>query len=545
MFSKYLFLCGLLFTATTTLLAQTDLDDNEVTVVSNFEARLSDANRVRVTGIKPPADTSRRQQQYFVVDRPISVDYPAPMIRPRGVSRDKAEPGKNGYIGIGLGLPGALYGDLSYDLSSVDNAELGIYANHFSFNNNGKVENQKSSDTEFGVGGTYLFDQGFAVSGGADFTSQSRYYYGYNFPEMETDSTPSFTDDQVRQRFNITDINANIFNGVRTAADFDYKAGVSLYLMDGDPAVRESNIDINVQATKWISDKQPLDIKFRADFTTYKDTSSQKLNNIYLNPSYTTAIAGRYRLKIGVNITSQDDDFDLFPDVSLNAPIIDGLLSAFVGAEGSLQKNTLRTLSEYNPWVRPRLRVRTSEYLRFYGGIEGTFSGVSYRAEASYKDLDNLATFQLDRRLAIPQFMVTYDDGSIFTLQASGTMEPIKNMKVNASIAQRFYNLKTQEKAWHLPNFSLNTGVDYMLEKQNVTIGANLFLENGLPYQDADGVAQTLSPLIDLNLNGEYDINENFSAWLQVNNLLGNNRERFVQYPTIGINLLVGVSAKF
>mgnify|MGYP000264414000 CR=1 FL=1 len=141
--------------------------------------------------------------------------------------------------------------------------------------------------------------------------------------------------------------------------------------------------------------------------------------------------------------------------------------------------------------------------------------------------------------------MVTYDDGSIFTLQASGTMEPIKNMKVNASIAQRFYNLETQEKAWHLPNFSLNTGVDYMLEKQNVTIGANLFLENGLPYQDADGVAQTLSPLIDLNLNGEYDINENFSAWLQVNNLLGNNRERFVQYPTIGINLLVGVSAKF
>jgi hypothetical protein len=545
MFSKYFLLCGLLLTATTTLFAQTDLDDNEVTVVSNFEARLTDASRVRITGIKPPADTNRRQQQYFVVDRPISIDYPAPVIRPRGVSRAKAEPGKNGFIGLGIGLPGALWGDLSYDLSSVDNAELGIYANHFSFNNNGKVENQKSSDTRFGVGGTYLFDQGFAVSGGADFTAQSRYYYGYNFPEIETDSVPSFTDDQVRQRFNITDIHADIFNGVRTAADFDYKAGISLYLMDGDPAVRESNIDINVQATKWISDKQPLDIKLRADFTTYKDTSSQKLNNIYFSPSYTTAIAGRYRLKIGLNITSQDDDFDLFPDVSLNAPIIDGLLSAFVGAEGSLQKNTLRTLSDYNPWVRPRLRVRTSEYLRFYGGVEGTFSGVSYRAEASYKDLDNLATFQLDRSQAIPQFMVTYDDGSIFTLQASGTMEPIKNMKVNASIAQRFYNLETQEKAWHLPSFSLNAGADYLLEKQNVTVGANLFMENGLPYQDAAGEAQTLSPLIDLNLHGEYDISENFSAWLRVNNLLGNNRERFVQYPTIGLNLLVGVSAKF
>ncbi|TXF91718.1 hypothetical protein FUA23_00600 [Neolewinella aurantiaca] len=545
MFSKYLLLCGLFLTATTTFFAQTDLDDNEVTVVSNFEARLSDANRVRVVGVKPAADTSRRQQQYYVVDRPIAIDYPAPVIRPRGVSRDKAEPGKNGYIGIGVGLPGALYGDLSYDLSTVDNAELGIYANHHSFNNNGKVENQKSSDTKFGVGGTYLFDQGFAVSGGADFTSQSRYYYGYNFPEIETDSTPSFTDDQVRQRFNIVDINANIFNGVRTAADFDYKAGVSLYLMDGDPAVRESNIDLNVQATKWISDKQPLDIKLRADFTTYKDTSNQKLNNIYLSPSYTTAIAGRYRLKIGVNLTSQDDDFDVFPDISLNAPIIDGLLSAFVGAEGSLQKNTLRSLSDYNPWVRPRLRVRTSEYTRFYGGVEGTFSGISYRAEASYKNLDNLATFQLDRTQAIPQFMVTYDDGSIFTLQASGTMEPMENLQVNASIAQRFYSLDNQEKAWHLPSFSLNGGAAYKLEKQNVTLGADLFIENGLPYQDAAGEAQTLSALVDLNLNGEYGFSENFSAWLRVNNLLGNNRERFVQYPTIGLNLLVGISAKF
>ncbi len=545
MFSKYLLLCGLFFTATTTLLAQTDLDDNEVTVVSNFEARLKEATRVKVVGVKPPADTSRRRQQYSVVDRPIAIEYPAPVIRPRGVSRKKAEPGKNGYIGIGAGFPGALYGDLSYDLSAVENAELGIYANHFSFNNNGNVENQKSSDTRFGVGGTYLFDQGFAVSGAADFTAQSRYYYGYNFPESSTDSVPSFTDDQVRQRFNITDISADIFNGVRTAADLDYKAGVSLYLMDGDPAVRESNIDINVQATKWISDKQPLDIKLRADFTTYKDTSSQKLNNVYLSPSYTTAIAGRYRLKIGVNLTSQDDDFDIFPDVSLNAPIIDGLLSAFVGAEGSIQKNTLRTLSEYNPWVRPRLRVRTSEYLRFYGGVEGTFSGVAYRAEASYKNLDNLATFQLDRSSAIPQFQITYDDGSIFTLQASGTMEPIKNLKVNASVAQRVYNLENQEKAWHLPSFSLNAGADYKLEKQNVTFGADLYLENGLPYQDAAGEAQTLSPLIDLNLNGEYGFSENFSAWLKVNNLLGNNRERFVQYPTIGLNLLVGVSAKF
>jgi hypothetical protein len=545
MFRHIFLFCGLFFAASTALYAQPGLDDNSVTVVSNFEARLTEANRVRVTGVTPPADSSRRQQQYLVVDRPISIEYPAPTIRPRGMSRDKTPPNKNGYIGIGAGFPGALFGDLSYDLSSVDNAELGIYARHHSFNNNGNVENQKSSDTEFGAEGTYLFDQGFAVGGGAKYTSQSRYYYGYNFPEMESDSVPSFSDDQVRQRFNIFDVHGEIFNGVRTEADFDYKAGVALYLMDGNPAVRESGVDFTIEATKWISDKQPLDFKLRTDFTSYKDTSKQSLNNIYFSPSYTTSIAGRYRLKIGVNLTSQDDDFDVFPDISLNAPVIDGLLSAFVGAEGSLQKNTLRSLSDYNPWVRPRLRIRNSEYTRIYGGVEGAISGIDYRAEASYKLVDNLATYVLDRRTAIPQFQIVYDDGTIFTLQGSATMEPIKNLKVNATVAQRFYSLDNQEKAWHLPSFSLTAGGAYSLEKQNITIGADFFIENGLPYQDSNGEAQSLSPLLDLNLNGEYGISDNFSAWLRVNNLLGNNRERFVQYPTIGVNLLVGVSAKF
>ncbi|MFT5999529.1 MAG: hypothetical protein ACI81P_001987 [Neolewinella sp.] len=545
MFRHIFLFCGLFFAASTSLYAQPGLDDNSVTVVSNFEARLTEASRVRVTGFTPPADSTRRQQQYLVIDRPISIEYPAPIIRPRGVARDKTPPNKNGYIGIGAGFPGALFGDLSYDLSSVDNAELGIFARHHSFNNNSNVENQKSSDTEFGAEGTYLFDQGFAVGGGAKYTSQSRYYYGYNFPEVESDSVPSFTDDQVRQRFNIFDVHGEIFNGVRTEADFDYKAGVALYLMDGNPAVRESGIDFTIEATKWISDKQPFDLKIRADFTSYKDTSTQNLNNIYFSPSYTTSIAGRYRLKIGVNLTSSNDDFNVFPAISLNAPVIDGLLSAFVGAEGSLQKNTLRSLSDYNPWIRPRLLIRNAEYTRFYGGVEGAISGIDYRAEASFKLIDNLATYVLDRRTAIPQFQVAYDNGSIFTLQGSATMEPIKNLKVNATVAQRFYSLDVQEKAWHLPSFSLTAGGAYSLEKQNITIGADFFIENGLPYQDSEGVAQSLSPLLDLNLNGEYGINDNFSAWLRVNNLLGNNRERFVQYPTIGVNLLVGVSAKF
>ncbi|MEO0733855.1 MAG: hypothetical protein AAFZ52_13545, partial [Bacteroidota bacterium] len=358
-------------------------------------------------------------------------------------------------------------------------------------------------------------------------------------------TTLSFTDDEVRQRFNIFSVGGEIFNGTRTQGNFDYSAGLDLYLMDGNPAVRENGIDLTIKATKWISDDQPLDFKLRTDFTSYKDTSSQNLNNIYFSPSYTTAIGGRARLKIGVNLTSQDDDFDIFPDVSISAPILEGLLSGFLGAEGSLQKNTLRSLSDYNPWIEARLRIRNSEYTRIYGGVDGTVSGISYRVEASYKIVDNLALYQLDRRTDIPRFDVLYDDGDIITFQGSATATLLKDLSVKGTVAQRFYNLDNQEKAWHLPSFSLNLGAAYTLLEGKASAGADFYMENGLPYQDAEGLAQNLNSLLDLSLNGRYDFSENFSAWVRVNNLLNNRRERFVQYPTIGTNVLVGVAAKF
>lgn len=546
MLKHSLLLLSLLCTSGLALQAQTGIENSNVTVVSTFEARLTDAERVQVTPVPPRPDTLIVRQQYLVVDQPLSLEYPAPVIRPRGIGRQEAPPVKNGYVSIGLGVPNAFYGDLSYDLSGVDNAELGIYAKHYSFNNNGNVENQKASDTEVGVQGTYLFDQGFAVEGGLGYETYSRYYYGYNFAELADGEEPlSFEDDDVRQRFGIFKVNADIFNGTKTVADIDYKAGFSAYIMDGDPTVRERNIDLHVGATKWISEDQPLDLLVRADFTTFDDTSKQTLNNFFFSPSYTTSIAGRYRLKVGLHLTAQEDDFDVFPNFSFHAPVVDGTLSAFVGWEGTLQNNSLYNLVDYNPWVSTRLRVKTAEYWRVYGGVDGTFSGIGYRLEAGYKNIDNLATYNLNYRRDIPRFDVVYDDATVVTLQASATVEPIEALRVNGSIAQRFYSMENLESPYHLPAFTLNLGAAYSLLEGRLTTGADFYVENGLPYLNAAGDEDNLNGLFDLSLNGSYAFNETFSGWVRVNNLLNNKRERFAQYPTIGTNFLIGASAAF
>ncbi len=544
-YSKQLFSSFCLLLSFSALYAQPILPGSEVDVVRSFEARLAEAERVGVSPVLPPPDTSIRRQNYSVLPRPLNVDYPAPIIRPRGLSREKPESTQNGLIKAGLGFPNAFYGDLSYNIVGLENFDLGFYAHRHSFDNSKNVENQKMGDTQFGAQGTYYNEKGFAIQLGATYTGMNRYFYGYNFPEVAPDTLPSFTETEVSQRFNIFDFNGSLFNGVRTEADFNYSADVDFYLMDGEAATRENGFALTLKATKWLADRDPLDFRLRTDFTGYRDTSSQSLNNFYFNTAYTAHLTEQLKVKFGAMLTSNDDNFNIFPDIEASAIVVPGVATVFLGADGDLQKNTLRSLADYNPWIRTRIRVRNSEYNRLYAGVSGAAFGLNYRLEAAWKNVKNLALFQLDYNREIPQFDVLYDTARIFSLQASASLPLVKNLDVTGTLTQNIYSLDREEKPWHLPSLSLNTAAIYTMPEQGVQIRADLFMQNGVPYLTAAGEAKNLNALFDLSLSGEYQVTDNIGLWLQLNNLANNKRQRFAQYPTIGFNVMAGASVRF
>lgn len=544
-YAKIIF-CAILFCfGFTPIFSQGDLPGSNVDVVRSFEARLAEAERVNVSPVLPPPDTAIRLQTYSINARPLVVDYPAPIIRPRSLGRKRPEATQNGLLKLGAGFPQAFYGDLSYNIVGLEDFDLGFYAHRHSFNNSNNVENQRSSDTKFGAEGTYYHDKGFAIQLGTRFTGLTRYYYGYNFPDMDVDTLPSFESEEVRQRFSLFEFNGSIFNGVRTEADFNYDADVDFYLLDATNATRENAFKLTLRGTKWFGDRDPLDIVLTTDFTNYRDTSKQALNNFHLNPSYTLHLTDQVKLKLGAMLTSNDDNFDLFPDVQASAVVVPGVVTAFIGANGNLQKNTLRSLSEYNPWIRTRLRIRNSSYVDLFGGVSGTIYGVTYRGEVSYRNIDDIALFQIDYDRELPQFDVLYDTASVVTVRGSVTVPLIKNLDVSGTIAQHIYTLEREEKPWHLPSFTLNTAAIYTMPENGVQLRADLFLQNGVPFRNSNGEADNLNALFDLSLGGEYSVNDNIGVWVQLNNLANNKRQRFAQYPTIGFNVLAGASVRF
>jgi len=134
--------------------------------------------------------------------------------------------------------------------------------------------------------------------------------------------------------------------------------------------------------------------------------------------------------------------------------------------------------------------------------------------------------------LSFTTFDVVYDTVNIFNIQGSIGATILKVVDLSGTISFNQFDLDNQERAWHLPAFEANfTGV-YRLLEDKFRLKGELYVANGVP-------------LLDVSVGGEYILTENIGAFIELNNLLNNRRERWANYETFGVNILAGVTAKF
>ena len=58
------------------------LPSEQVDVVKEFEAKLKNVERLKITPTLPPIDTTSRRLTYFIPEQEINLEYAAPKIRP-------------------------------------------------------------------------------------------------------------------------------------------------------------------------------------------------------------------------------------------------------------------------------------------------------------------------------------------------------------------------------------------------------------------------------------------------------------------------------
>lgn len=515
------------------------LPSDEVEVVKNFDARLMDAQKLNLVPSLPELDASSPTLNYNINLQPLSVEYPAPKIRPIAMKAEKLPEMYKYWAKLGFGYPISPLAELGFHSGIVDNYDFNAFFKHHSLNNNRQIENQRFGETEAKAEGTYYFDQGFAVSGDIGYSRDHVYFYGYDHADT------SFTKEQSKQKFSLFEFGGTFFNSAKTQGDLSYKAGADFYRLSDHYDSDEYGINLNFNLTKWFSKKHELSVDIINDFSNFdQDTITGNLNNLSFLPSFTFH-GDKYYAKAGLNASVAKDSFHVFPNLEAGYNVLGAALTAFVGWDGGLQKNSFRNVSDYNPFVQAQFRVLNTSTNEIYGGVKGQVSGFEYQAKAAYKIIKNLALYQSDYANDARRFAVIYDDVNIFNLHGELSANVLEKLKAHAIIDFNIFSPETQAKAWHLPALELNLGASYLLLEDKLEAKAELFVANGVPFLMEDGTDENLNGLLDLNLGAHYQINKNFGAFLDLNNVLNNKRQRWNQYPNVGINVMGGITARF
>jgi len=522
-----------------------ELNSERVDVIKNFDARLAESERFRLNPKLPPLDSSARRLEYLVQSRVPGINYPAPRIKPLAYATEKQGNTYGGFLQAGAGYPLSLYVDGGYHLTTDNNSGLGLTVNHHAANNDKQIANQRFQYSNAGLNGQLFLDQGLAIAGGMGYTRDEVHFYGYHDRNQDRDSSNQLVFDReaVRQRFSVFDFNAAVYNGEQTISDLNYNVKVDGYFLRDNYASSENNFTLDIGARKWFQKKHSLDVQLSADLTRFKDTTTQKLNNFYFSPSYTLHGDG-FRVQLGAKVASNADAFFFYPAVEASLGLVENIVHIFVGAEGNLEQNNFRNLTDYNPFLISTPEIKNTSYYHFFAGAKGAFAGIDYHARVGYKTAQDMALF-LPNHDTIPRFIALYDNVNVLQLSVGLSGQVMEKLTIHGTLNQQVYRPENQEKAWLLPAFSLQAGAAYKMLDDKLSLRASLFVENGMPYTDEAGLPQRLNALLDISTAADYQLAENIGLFVNINNLANNRRQRWTGYPVFGWNALAGVRARF
>ncbi|MFN0033525.1 MAG: hypothetical protein ACKVUS_00575 [Saprospiraceae bacterium] len=527
-----------------------DLEGDNVTVVKAFDAQLLEANKINVTPTLPALDTTIQRQNYTVPPHPSNIKYDPPKLRPLGVKSAPKEAAYNGFVKIGGGVPATFYGEGGYYFRASEKFDGKIWLKHHALSADKAIENQKFRSTEGLLSTNIFLPSNLAAQIDLGYTYDRVHFYGYDHDSVD------YSSGRTRQDFKILDLGARLYNSQRTEMDLNFAVAPKFYLLNDYYSNKETHFEMGLSATKWFNEQHALRINIRPDLTNFNDTVEQKLNNIYLQPSFTMHF-DFVQFKIGGNFVNNRDEFSIFPDAELTLRVWGDGIQAFAGISGDLRKNSYRSISEYNPFIQIRgTKLRNTRWDNYYGGIKGNLGWAEYNAQVGYSKASDLALYQTLFSTApdskgITRFQVIYDTVKIANFQGTLKLRPTKNLTLTGTYSQSVFDTQTTEtsadepSAWGLPEIEGDFSAVYALLEGKASLKASLHMADKITFYNEAGDREKSKALLDLSIGGSYYFTKNVGAFLDINNVLNNKRERWYNYPTVGLNFLGGIVARF
>jgi len=540
----------------TTKTQQTTIE--EVEVIRDYRPVLADAVKIRRSPSLSDTRNFQPKLRYNVLDKRLNLPSGMGQLTIQEMRSSRSEFMTNNYAKLGIGNFNSILGELYLNTGTDENYQAGFYAKHL--NQKGDIEDQKFSEQNLGIFGRSILDR-FTLTGELGFNRYGTAFYGV------APGADQFNYDPQNQHFNDIFFSGELLKNYDPQdTDVSYSLKADAYLFGDAFNANENSFAISGYINKAI---QAFNVgaNVSADLTSVKATDYDRSNNlIRLNP-YIRFQGNNYKVTLGANFIAETGDSsrtNLFPSADIELDIVPEFASIFGGVKGDVTKTSLRSLAQENPYLNENIAINNMvDRLNIYGGVKGNIGATfGYKAKVFYRKVEDLPLF-VNTPNQPAKFDLIYDSGidettSISGLEGEISVRVSETVSIGGKLNLSDYKLSTEKEAWFMPKVRIASNARINISEK-VFLNAEV-LFNGetsaktynyltsVPQKDyslEEPIIQKVSAFADFSAGAEYRVNNQFGIFIQANNLLNTNYEKYLNYQRLGFNIFGGLNYSF
>lgn len=549
-----------------------------VNVVKPYTPTISDAFKVKETPVIEDDDNSQKEEiQYNIFSFPVASTFTPAKGKAAGVEKGKKEKLYNNYATLGVGNYGTINAELFVTENLNRNEYVGGMLRHLS--SQGGIDDIVLDDKYYNTSIDLTYgNRQKDYTWNTDLGYQNQVYNWYGLPLEYINFTPETIQAiDPKQTYHTFYIGGGIEakDSFFRNASVQYKRFWDAYGSAENRFFIKPSLDIDVM-------EERVKVDFIADYvggTFEKDPYvANEMTYSHLNFGVQPSIVLQdddFSVQLGAGVfysagkinDENDGKFFIYPQVKASYKVVGDLMIAYGGAEGTLKQNSYADFVSENPFVSPNLFITpTNQQYDVYVGLKGKLaSAVAYNIRGSYMSEDDKAFFRNFSYFGDPLVDVTNQSNYIYgnsfgvvydklsTLSFFGELKADFSPNVSFGINGTFNSYSTdQEEAWNMPTVKVGATLDVDIT-QKWYAGANVFFvgdRKDFVYREVDVTPAafevvTVKNYFDLNANVGYRHNERLTAFLKLNNIAGQQYDRWVNYPVQGFQFMLGASYKF
>lgn len=531
----------------------------EIEIIRPYKPVLAEAVKLRRSPDLENVKTYKAKFNYQLSDRKLELNTDIQKLQAQQLTDERQAQLTNNYFKGGLGNLGTFLAEAYVGMGQDPALQTGVFFRHF--NQQGKLNKQDENKQQLSAFARSIGENN-TLNGKINYQRHGLYFYGID------DANPTLNPDPDKQVFSFFELEGEAISKFTPDPDaFSYAAKVNGYLFNDRYSAKEKSLTLTGYLNKRISSFN-LGLASALELGNTKDLNTNVSNNLLRVNPYIKLQAGGVKIIAGANVVQEfgaKSTTRIFPAITADFTLIADFLQLFGEVKGDVNRNTLKDLTDENPFLNSNIVLKNSiEKLSISGGIKGTGGpGFGYKARFYSKEISDMPLF-VNSFGTFNKFDVIYDYGTTKVLGLEGelSVQVSDNLKWTGKLNMEDYKAGTEKESYFKPQLRLSSNLTFVYNNK-LTFEAAVAIQD-----DSKAKVYTANPLnpdgsyppipdfsketivnikgfVDLGVGANYKINNKFAVFAKANNILGTNYSKFLYYRVNGINIFGGLTYSF